>query len=77
MNAIDTRLLKAKMAYNDYTIGGLADEIGVSRDTISNLLKGNNLPSYHVINGIYYTLDLTPEEGQAIFFNSNLRNKKV
>lgn len=77
MYEIDIQLLKSKMAYHNYNISSLADEIGVSRDTISNLLKGENKPSYPVINAIYFTLKLTPEEGAAIFFNNNLRNKKV
>lgn len=74
---IDSNLLKSKMALRGYNIQSLADEMGVSRDTISNVLLGNNLPSYPIINGIFYTLSLTPEEGVAIFFNSNLRKKKV
>lgn len=77
MGAIDIPLLKSKMAYHGYNISGLAEEIGVSRDTISNLLKEDNKPSYQVMNAIYYTLELTPEEGGAIFFNSDLRDKKV
>ena len=74
---IDSKLLRSKMALNGYNIASLADEMGVNRDTISNVLSGNNLPSYPVINGFYYTLKLTPEEGVAIFFKSDLRNKKV
>lgn len=74
---IDVRLLKSKMAYNGYNITSLADEIGVSRDTVGNLLKGDNNPSYPVMNSIYHTLKLTPDEGAAIFFNANLRKEKV
>lgn len=77
MGAIDVQLLKSKMAYYDYNISKLANEIGVSRETISNLLNEDNNPSYQVMNSIYYTLKLTPEEGAAIFFKSDLRKKKV
>ena len=77
MQAIDVQLLKSKMAYHDYNITKLAEEIGVSRETISNLLNEEYKPSYQVMNSIYYTLKLTPEEGAAIFFKSDLRKKKV
>lgn len=73
MNGIDVRLLRSKMAYHGYNNVKLAEEIGVSRETVSNLLNGDNKPSYPVMNAIYYTLELTPEEGSAIFFNSDLR----
>lgn len=77
MYSIDVQLQKSKMAYQNYNISSLADEIGVSRGTISNLLKGENKPSYPVINAIYFTLKLTPEEGAAIFLALTYAKRKL
>lgn len=66
---INTRLLKAKMAYNNMNIGQLADAISINRETISNVIKNvDATPSYKVIKGIYFALDLEPEELVDIFF---------
>ena len=40
------------------------------------MIHGRTKPSYPVINGIYFALDLTPQEGRDIF-NKDLRKKKV
>ena len=65
------------MSLKGYDIEKLSQATGIHRDTISNLLRNQTLPSYKVINILYYELDLTPEEGKAIFLLRNLRNKKV
>lgn len=74
---IDTKLLKSKMALKGHNIKTLSEEIGVNRDTLSNMIHGRTKPSYPVINGIYFALDLTPQEGRDIFFNKDLRKMKV
>ena len=74
---INTKLLKSKMALKDFNIKTLSAEIGVNRDTLSNVIHGKNRPSYSVINGIYFTLELTPQEGRDIFFSQDLRKTKV
>ncbi|MGX7105589.1 helix-turn-helix domain-containing protein [Globicatella sanguinis] len=73
MLVINSDLLKAKIAEKGYNIGTLAEAIGVDRDTISNMINGNNKPSYPVMNGIYYTLKLNPYEATSIFFLKNYR----
>lgn len=74
---VNKNLLLSKMSLKGYNIGTLAKEIDINRDTISNVLNGKTAPSYPVINAIYYTLELTPQEAVDIFFSNNLRNKKV
>ena len=74
---INAKLLKSKMALKDHNIKTLSEEIGVNRYTLSNIIHGRTKPSYPVINGIYFALDLTPQEGVDIFFNKDLRKKKV
>ena len=78
MAVVDTDLLRYKMSQSGYkTHEDLADAIGVSRDTVSNLMRGRVYPSFRVMNGIYFALSLTPDEASDIFFNHNLRNAKV
>lgn len=42
MNGVDTRMIKAKMVLHGYTIGKLANELGLSTKTLSTRL--NNSP---------------------------------
>ncbi|EVJ52541.1 hypothetical protein U039_02268, partial [Staphylococcus aureus KINW6066] len=37
---IDTKLLKSKMALKEHNIKTLSEEIGVNRDTLSNMIHG-------------------------------------
>ncbi|WP_273478514.1 helix-turn-helix transcriptional regulator [Ignavigranum ruoffiae] len=72
MAVVDSNLLKSKMVARGYNIGTLASAIGVDRDTISNILNGKSKPSYPVMNGIFFTLKLDPEEATNIFFAKEL-----
>ena len=75
---INTSLLESKMILRGYkSRKAFADAVGVSQHTISNLLNGVHQPGHNLINSIYEMLELTPEEGTAIFFSGNLRNTKV
>jgi len=47
---------------------GFKEVIGTTPHTIGNLLNGVYKPSYELMNSIYQELELTPEEGTAIFF---------
>lgn len=76
MTVVNKNLLKGKMAENGYNIGTLAEAIGVDRDTIGNVLNGRSKPSYPVMNGIFFTLNLTPEEATSIFFSQELTQKE-
>lgn len=77
-NGVNTKLLKAKMVMAGYNSQkDFAKDIGKSEHTIANLLNGASKPSYELINLIYQKLNLTPEEGTAIFFADNLRDTKV
>lgn len=75
---INTHLLESKMILKGFkTRKEFAKVIGTTPHTIGNLLNGVYKPSYELMNAIYQELELTPEEGTAIFFANNLRNKKV
>lgn len=69
----DRNLLLSEMAKKGYNTTGLAKRIGVTNNTMTNVLNGNNKPSYSVLNAIYYTLKLTPETFVKIFFSKKLK----
>ena len=69
---INSNLLKSKMSLKGYDIEKLSQATGIHRDTISNILRNKTLPSYKVINTLYYELELTAEEGKDIFFSTKL-----
>lgn len=69
---VNSNKLKGKMAENGFNIGTLAKEIGVSRDTISNVFNGKTKPSYLIINQLFFTLKLSPEEIINIFFSKRI-----
>lgn len=68
MEVINRNLLKARIAECGLNNGIVAQLIGVNRGTISNILNGKTKPSYDVINGLIFTLNLTSEDCYKIFF---------
>lgn len=75
---INTHLLESKMVLKGFrTRKEFAKAVQTTPHTIGNLLNGVYKPSYELMNAIYQELELTPEEGTAIFFANNLRKKKV
>lgn len=74
----DIALLESKMVLKGFkSRKDFAAAVGTTSHTISNLLNGVHNPSHDLMNSIYGVLELTPEEGTAIFFSNNLRVKKV
>lgn len=67
-NKINGNKLAGKIAEKGYNNSTLAKEIGFDRNTISSIISGKYNPSYPVMNALYYTLELTPEEATSIFF---------
>lgn len=74
---INKNLLLTKMSERGHNIRSLADETGVNRDTIGNIMSGKTLPSYTTMNAIFYALGLTADEGLGIFFPDYLRVMQV
>lgn len=75
---INAKLLESKMVLKGFkTRKAFAEAVHTTPHTIGNLLNGVYKPSYELMNAIYQVLELTPEEGMAIFFARNLRDKKV
>jgi len=77
MEPINENKLKSKIVSKGFNYSSLAKEIGVDRDTISHVVNNKHTPSYKLINKLYYTLNMSPDEGIEIFFGKNLHNKKV
>lgn len=78
ISTVDSKLLESKMILAGYkSRKEFAEAIEVTPHAVGNILNHVHNPSYEVINSMYRVLDLTPDEGHAIFFNSNLRNTKV
>lgn len=69
---INSRLLESKMVLHGYNIKEFSKKLGVSRNTISNLLRGKYKPSYPLMLAIIQELKLTPQEAADIFFARNL-----
>lgn len=74
---INVNLLKSKMALKGYNRNELADELGISPTSVTNLTKGRHNPSFELMNKLYVVLDLTPDEAVDIFFENYLRDTKV
>lgn len=74
---INVNLLKSKMALKGYNRNELADELGISPTSVTNLTKGRHNPSFELMNKLYVVLDLTPDEAVDIFFKNYLRDTKV
>ena len=73
---VDEKLLRSKIILKGFNRNELAEALGISPNSVTNIIKGHHNPSYELINKIYHVLELTPEEGHEIFFANNLRNAK-
>lgn len=71
-NGINGNKLAGKIVEKGYNYTTLAEEAGIDRNTLSSIINGKNKPSYPVMNALYYTLELSPEEATAIFFTNKL-----
>lgn len=74
---VNTNLLLSKMALRGYTKTSLAEAVGISRSTVTNIFNRNITIDNTLVAKIYDTLELTPEEATEIFFKPNLRITKV
>lgn len=74
MANVNGRLLESKMVLLGFDKTKLAEKTGVNRNTIAAVISGKQKPTYRVMDKIYQTLKLTPQEATDIFFNHNLHN---
>ena len=70
--AINLVLLRRLIKKGGWKTEGFANEIGITRATLSAILNGQRLPGYMIMKEIYRALKLTPQQADALFFNSNL-----
>ncbi len=70
---VDTIELRKAMAESGYTtIGKLAEESRVDRNTIGGILSGKIRPSSNIIEKVSHTLNLDGEDVGRIFFKNEL-----
>ena len=73
MFGVDIKELRAAMAEAGiYTAKGLADRLGVSRNTAESLLNGKRYPSTAIMQGLVDLLSLDGERAGRIFFARKL-----
>lgn len=77
ITGINTNVLNSKIALKGYNRNELADELGISPQSVTNLRRGKHNPSYELMNKLFVVLDLNAEDAYEIFFANNLRNTKV
>lgn len=75
-------LLKGKIVsrgYNYETLSNEAKKLGYSLSTtsISNVVTNKNKPSYSTMTALYTILNLTPQEGNEIFFDKKLHETGI
>ena len=74
---MNLNLLKSKIVLKGYNRNELADELGISPTSVTNLTNGRHNPSYELMNRLYDVLELSPEDANEVFFSRNLRDTKV
>ena len=75
LDTIDTELLFTYFDKSGFTYTELAKNIGISRNTIHNILFGVTTPSHYVAAHLAEALDLSQEEFVTIFF-PNIKRKE-
>lgn len=70
---VDVSRVRGKMAERGYTICSLAEELGVSRNTLSSYLKTPEKMPYAIVSDMAGLLCDSPAEASSIFFTANLR----
>lgn len=73
MRGIDAKMFKKAMIEADFNSNiEIEEQTGVNRCTLTNILKGEQKPSYETIEKIADAFHLKYEEIGAIFFASKL-----
>lgn len=75
-------LLKGKIVSRGYSYESLSAEAkkrgySLTPTSISNVVNNKNNPSYDTMVAFYSILDLTPQEGDEIFFNKKLHKMGI
>jgi len=74
---INKNVLNSKIALKGYNRNELADALGISPQSVTNLRNGKHNPSYELMNKMFVVLDLDADDAYEIFFAPNLRETKV
>lgn len=75
-NGINASKLKGLIYEKGFNYSTLAEETGINRNTISDVIEKGQRPSLTTMNALFYVLDMTEEQGGEIFFSENLRETK-
>jgi len=65
---VNYELLQEIFDRSGYTSTELAELVGISRNTVHNIMYGLTSPSYYAMAGLAEVLKLSIEEIMAIFF---------
>jgi transcriptional regulator with XRE-family HTH domain len=74
MDSVNRPKLRGLIAEKGFNMTTLAAKAGVTRDSISNLMRGH-APSYRLMKSLARALDMSPEQAGHIFFNDDLRDE--
>ena len=69
---IDKNILNSKIALKGYNRDELADKLGITPQSVTNIRTGKHNPSFGLINRMYRVLDLSENDAFKIFFAPNL-----
>jgi len=72
---INKNILNSKIALKGYNRDELADKLGITPQSVTNIRKGKHNPSFSLMNKMYRVLDLSEDDAIKIFFAPNLPNK--
>lgn len=64
---IDRKKIRGLIYANGYTITSFAQKCGCTKETMWLFLRGHN-PSFRIVRSVVENLELTPEQGGALFF---------
>jgi len=68
-------LRKIMVEQNVKNIRELAEKSGISRNTLSNVLRGKSQPSADVMEKLVICLNMEPSRAGVVFFKQILRDK--
>jgi hypothetical protein len=72
VSAVDVWELRGRIAARGHTVTSLAENIGISRNTLAKYLGHPDMMTYNAMSKIIDTLDMDSNQVMAIFFADKL-----
>lgn len=73
---MDTQLFRQILDEHGYTYRSLAQKLGISPTTLSNIINDRNYPSYYFMVSICNYFNLSQETFMMIFFATTINFEK-